>query len=309
MAEYMVKARWGRIGRWEQVVLVLLLLGGSETGIRAEEFQVTLVDRFGNKHEISRFTYQDRAELSYYVGDVNRIRSFAQLDRVVFEGEEGDEEQVIKVHRRGGGSETGSILTGGNSGLRAHDAFGGGYAEIKFNGVTELGPFYIRLNDVREVIFRHPEGSEAPREHLLKATIINTKGESFEVEHLRYFGNTRFKLKQRRLQRPIDMYKVAKIDFIETESREEQRPVTVELWSGKTLQGTVNVSTVRLPGETDKAYYTRQETVFTGRFNGGMFAIGMDVLRQIRFHQEKEEEKVEEEQIENSGGDTTATQQ
>ena len=309
MAENLVGEKWGRIGEWGRLTLALLVLVGSAVGVRAEEFQVTLVDRFGNKHEISRFTYQDRHELRYYVGDVNLVRSFNLLDRIVFQGEEGDEEQVIEVHLRRGGTEHGTILTGGNSGLRAHDAFGGGYAEIKFNGVTELGPFYIRLNDVREVIFRHPAGSEPPAEPLLKATVINTKGQRFEVEHLRYLGNDRFKFKKGRNQRPIDMYKIAKIDFIETESRQEQRPVTVELWSGMTLQGTVDVSTVRLPGETDKAYFTRQETVFTGRFNGGMFAIGMGVLRQIRFYEEIEEEadheEIEAEAEEDPAGQTS----
>ena len=97
--------------------------------------------------------------------------------------------------------------------------------------------------------------------------------------------------------RPIAMHKIEKIDFAEVGSGEEKRPVTLTLWSGRVLQGTLNISLVRLPGETDRVYNNRRNAAFTGRTERGPFHIGAQDLRQIRFR------KVEEEVIEEEVGE------
>ena len=61
----------------------------------------------------------------------------------------------------------------------------------------------------------------------------------------------------------------------------------IALRSGRILQGTVAISHVRLPGETDRNYYTRLNEVFTGVSKRGYFAIGLQDVKQIRFRLEE----------------------
>ena len=64
--------------------------------------------------------------------------------------------------------------------------------------------------------------------------------------------------------------------------------VTLSAWTVKT-QGTVDISHVRLPGETDRSYYTRLNEVFTGASASGRFSIGLQDVKQIRFRPEENE--------------------
>ena len=275
--------------KWLVRVLILTVMWGGESRAIQSKIKATVVDRLGNKHEVAKFAYQDRIELEYYVGDVRQIKPFARIDRIVFEGNRGDEEQTISVYLRNGGTEVGSILTGGNSAPRAQDTFGSGRAEILFSGVSEFGPFILRLNEVREVIIRHPVGSLLPPDESLKATLITVKGKRFEVSELRFQGKTRFDFTQGRMRRSLSMSKIDKIDFIDSGGTAEKRPVTISLRMGKTLQGTVGISAVRLPGETDRNYYTRLNEVFTGDSKVGSFAIGLQDVKHIRFRRNTED--------------------
>ncbi len=51
--------------------------------------------------------------------------------------------------------------------------------------------------------------------------------------------------------------------------------------------GTVEASTVRLSGETDKSYFERVNKAFTGKVGSGPFGIGMHAIRHIRFQKDK----------------------
>ena len=91
------------------------------------------------------------------------------------------------------------------------------------------------------------------------------------------------------MSRSLSINKIEKIDFFASQSSEEKRPVTIALQTGKILQGTVAISHVRLPGETDRNYYTRLNEVFTGTTQRGDFSIGLQDVKQIRFRPEEDE--------------------
>ena len=274
----------GRRG-WLGVIAAIVVIWGGESRAGQSNTEVTVIDRLGNRQEVTKFAFQERSEFEYYAGDVRQIRPFSQIDRIVFEGNRGDEEQTITVYLRKGQTEVGTILTGGNTAPRAHTAFGGGRAEIKFTGMAPNAPFYMRLNDVREVIIHHPPGDKPAEEAPLKAALITLDGKRFEVSQLRYLGRTRFAFNQGRLRRSVEMRKIARIDFVESGGPEEVRPVTITLWSEKSLQGTVDISMVRLPGETDKAFAARLKAAFIGDSGTGPFSIGLQDVKQIRFYQ------------------------
>ena len=286
-----------RTQRWSLAIAVTVLIFGGAVQAAPPTFDATLIDRSGNRYEVRRLTYKDRTELEYYVADQRRVRPFKQLKRLLFQGSANDEEQTITIELRQGGKEIGSILTGGSTVPRAAQTLGRGYTSIDFAGVSDLGPFSMRLSDVREVIFRHPKDEVFKADPVLKADFITLRGERFVVSEMRYMGKLRFEFNENGNRfRPMAMHKIDKIDFAEVGSGEENRPVTLTLWSGRVLQGTVNISLVRLPGETDRVYNNRRNAAFTGRTEKGPFAIGVQDLRQIRFKKVEEEEADEVEQ-------------
>ena len=241
-----------------------------------------VVDRYGNQHKVERFTYQGRQDLEVYIDDQRRILSFDLVDRMRFEGEPGDEEQVVSLQMRSGKRERGTVISGG--GAAPHqDAIGGGGSGRRFTGVTSLGPFFILVGDVREVILQHPEGEEIPQELVLGATIITLEGKRFEVEDLRFRGKQRLDFFRGRNKRFIPLERVDKIDFDDSGAAEEFRPITATYWNGRTVMGTVDAGIVRLSGETDKSFYDRVNAALTGRTSAGPFSMGMHDIKQIRF--------------------------
>ncbi|MBI2506276.1 MAG: hypothetical protein HYW07_23930 [Candidatus Latescibacteria bacterium] len=271
-------------------VLLATLWAATARGANPE-LRATIVDRMGNQHQVAKFSYQDRAELEYFVGDQPRAVQLADIARFRLDGEREDEEVQITLTWRNGNSETGRIFTGG-SGIAPHqDALGSGQVSNRLSGVTELGPFFILLSDVREVILLHPASLAPAKEPKLKATVVDLEGRRFEVHQLRYRGQLRLDFTQGRKQRSIDLAKISRIEF--TEERDpgtEFRPIILTFWSGKTLQGTVDASTVRLGGETDRIYQLRVGAAFTGELASGPFAIGLQDLKLVRFYPEEEEE-------------------
>lgn len=273
---------------YPMVLLVLLLaLGGVVEGWAT---QAIVIDRYGNQHKVERFAYQGRQEIEIYIGDQRRMLQLALIDRMRFEGESRDEEQSISLTLRSGKSEKGVMLTGG--GAAPHqDAVGGGSSGRRFTGVTSLGPFFILVNDVQEIILQHPEGEEVVEEPVLKATVITLDGKRFEVEDLRFRGKLRLDFFRGRNKRFIPLDKVDKIDFDDSGAAEEFRPITATYWNGRTVMGTVDASTVRLSGETDKSYYERVNAALTGKTGSGPFSIGMHYVKQIRFRAQSEDEE------------------
>jgi hypothetical protein len=252
--------------------------------------RATIVDRMGNQHQVSKLSYQGRTELEYFVDDQPRTAQLIDVARLRLEGEREDEEVELTLFWRNGTSETGRIFTGG-SGIAPHqDALGSGQVSHRLSGVTELGPFFILLSDVREVIFSHADSPPPTKEPKLKATVIDLEGRRFEVSKLRYRGQLRLDFTQGRKQRSIELAKISRIEF--TEERDpgvEFRSFILTFWSGKSIQGTVDASTVRLGGETDRIYQTRVGAAFTGELADGPFAIGLHGLKLIRFYPEEEE--------------------
>lgn len=91
-------------------------------------------------------------------------------------------------------------------------------------------------------------------------------------------------------KRFIPLTKVERIDFQDGAIGDEFRPITATYWTGKTVMGTIEASTVRLSGETDKSYFERVNQAFTGRTGSRPFSIGVHAIKHIRF-QEFEEDK------------------
>ena len=249
-----------------------------------------VVDRYGNQHKVERFTYQSRQEIEVYINDQRRILPFDLVDRMRFEGEPGDEEQVVSLQMRSGKREKGTVISGGGSAPH-QDAIGGGGSGRRFTGVTSLGPFFILVGDVREVILQHPEGEAIPQELVLKATIITLEGKRFEVEDLRFRGKQRLDFFRGRNKRFIPLKRVDKIDFDDSGAAEELRPMTATYWNGRTVMGTVDAGIVRLSGETDKSFYDRVNAALTGRTPAGPFSVGMHHIKQIRFSKGKSDQR------------------
>lgn len=278
-------------GLWGGVVL-LAALWVSASGAATSPLKATIIDRYGNQHQVDQFTFQGRQDLEIYIQGQRRLVELVRVARVRFEGERSDEEQRVVLVFRTGGQEAGLMVTGGASSPH-QDAVGGGSSGRRFSGVTELGPFFILASDVQEIVLRYPVGEEPPAEKILKATVITLNGRRFEVENLRFHGKQRLDFFRGRNKRFIPLDKVARIDFEDGGTGDEFRPITATYWSGKTVMGTVEASLVRLSGETDKSYFERVNQAFTGTIGSSRFAIGMHDIKHIRFRQDEAEESAE----------------
>ena len=280
--------------QWSGAV-VLAVLWVTASWAATSPLKATVVDRYGNQHQVDKFTFQGRQDLEIYVQGQRRLVALTRVARLRFEGERGDEEQRVVLVWRNGGEEQGVMVTRSSSSPH-QDAVGGGGSGRRFAGVTDLGPFFILASDVREVILRHPVGEKPPEDKVLKATVITVEGKRFEVANLRFRGKQRLDFFKGRKKRFIPLTKVARIDFQGGASGEEFRPITATYWTGKIVMGMVEASIVRLSGETDKSYFERVHRAFTGRMGSGPFAIGMHAIKQIRFQEDKPEEIVEDSQ-------------
>ena len=151
----------------------------------------------------------------------------------------------------------------------------------RFSGVTALGPFLVRLSDIREILLHHTSPAEAAPD--LRATVITVEGRRLEVRNLRYRNDTHFDFDQGRKQRSQQMERVKRIEFADTTPNTEVRAVTISFRSGKVVQGTVDAGTVRLGGETDRQYARRVGAAFTGQGPSGGLRLGLHQIKLIRF--------------------------
>ena len=275
-------------GRWGGFV-ALAMLWASVVGAATSPLKATIIDRYGNQHQVDRLTFQGRQDLEIYVAGQRQLMALAKISRLRFEGERGDEEQRVVLALRSG-AETEVVIQTGSSSSPHQDAVGGGSSGRRFAGVTDLGPFFILASDIREIILRYPVGEIAPEDKVLKATIITTEGKRIEVENLFFRGKQRMDFFRGRDKRFIPLTKVERIDFQDGAIGDEFRPITATYWTGKTVMGTIEASTVRLSGETDKSYFERVNQAFTGRTGSRPFSIGVHAIKHIRF-QEFEEDK------------------
>ncbi|MFA6111505.1 MAG: hypothetical protein WDA75_22330 [Candidatus Latescibacterota bacterium] len=283
-------SRYRLADRFTLTGLLLVLWGAAGSWAASPPLKATVIDRAGVQHQVDRFVVQDRLDLEYYVAGHRRIVPLREIDRFRYEGDRGDEEQTVIVILRSGKQETGVALTGSN--MAPHgDASGSGAGISRLTGMTPLGPFSILTSEVREVILRHPESEPPPAARVLKATVVAVDGKRFELEEVRFRGSERLEYNLGRKPRFVDLTKVSVIDFDDVGPGVEERPVTILLWSGRTIQGTVDASTVRLGGENDRNYFERVNAAFTGRGAAGAFGIGAHAVKQVRFQAVEEPAK------------------
>jgi hypothetical protein len=278
--------------RHQMSLVVLFSITASALGTTlassAGATEALVIDRFGNRHDLSAIRIKDRTELEYYVGDERRKASFDHIQKFVVDGATGDEERPVKVHLRSGRVDAGMLFTGGqessaNQGFNASSS--GGRAPTGVSGKTSLGPWLLSLDDVREVRFQHPEGEPAPAERpALKAAVVTTKGALFEVADLLLAKKQILRYSQNRRKMTLDLAKIERIQFAEYSSGQEDRQITITLWGGTAVHGSVNATVARYTGETDKQYARRVGAAVTGNMAEGLFSAGMHEIKLIRFH-------------------------
>ncbi|MEW6752627.1 MAG: hypothetical protein AB1505_16830 [Candidatus Latescibacterota bacterium] len=263
--------------------LALALVAGAALQGRAAGIGATVIDREGVRHEVTNLQYQGRTQLEYYVSGDRRVVPLQRIEKLRLGDDSGSESQMITVTLRDGTAETGSIVSGAS--LVPHeDVVGGTSVLSRFTGSTALGPFFMPIASVQEVILHHADTAGAVEDTVPRATVVLVNGESFEVRDLRFRGGRRLNYSIGARERFQDLAKVSRIEFEDETAHEEMRPVTIALWSGKTIQGTMEAGRVRLPGETDRAFFDRVYAAFTGKAGGGPFNIGVHDVKLIRFH-------------------------
>jgi len=265
------------------VGVVAAALWGSAWPVHGQDLQGTIIDRRGRRHELKRLKVHGGTKLEYYVGQERRVVPLEQLTRFKFEGEQGEEKQAVRVEFRSGRTEAGTIHIDVSGSVPHQDTQGGAYFLGGVSGSTDLGPFLLRLSEVSEIILKHDDASGPPVDLTVRASVINLRGQRFEVEDLRYRGGSSFNFARGRLKRSVDLNKIARIEFGDAGSGRELRAVTVTLHSGKKMQGQTDASVVRLAGETDGMYARRVGAALTGRTGIGPFAMGMHQVKLIIF--------------------------
>ena len=272
---------WSRVSAALVALAVAALLTPLASG--AKGTKATVIDRFGDRYELSAIKIKDRTELEYYVGDERRAVAFEEIQRIVIDGEAGEEERPVRVYLRRGRVEAGRMFTGGHGASPHQDSFGGARAPTGLTGNTNLGPFVRSLDDVKEVRFRHT--TEAPPEAPeLKAMLVTTEGSLFEVADLRVMEKRVLKYSRGKRSLSLDLSKVDRIQFNEYSIGQEQRPITITLWGGKQIHGMVEAAVARYSGETDRQYARRVGAAVTARTATGSVSLGMHEVKLIRFH-------------------------
>ncbi|MBT5055543.1 MAG: hypothetical protein HOM68_03285 [Gemmatimonadetes bacterium] len=264
--------------RIEPVILLLVL--ACVTAAAAVPYQGTVITRSGDRHTVANLDFQGRDEIEVYVDDVRRLLTFDQIDRLRF-GELRTEEIPVVLHLRSGDQLEAVISTGGGRNTPSASTVGGARGTSGFTGTTQLGPFYILLEQIAEIRFAH-EGK--PESVVIRpATVVDLQGRRFEVNSLRYRGRSSFDYQQDNQKRTKEMERITTLEFEDVEGQ-EIRPVVITFVTGRQTQGTVDAGTVRLSGETDAMYRRRVVEVFTGSTPQGPFAMGLHQLKLIRFN-------------------------
>ncbi len=264
------------------VALVLLMLALAATSTHATPLTATVVDRNGDRHEVRNLAYQQQPEFELYVGDIRQLVRFSQIERLSLGGNTGERQLPATVTMRDGQVFKARMYDAGAGGAAPHrSVVSGPTSHPGLTGSSDLGPFVLQLNGVRDILFHHTdEAQEAVR---LGATVVDTQGRRFEVDNLRFRNRTTFHYEQGRNRRVKQMARIARIDFEESSQATESRNVSVTFVSGKVARGTIEAGTVRVPGETDRLHQQRVFEAMTGTIAGAPFALGLHQVRLIRF--------------------------
>lgn len=269
----------------------------------AADLTATVVDRKGVTHTVRKIEVSGSSQLEYYVDGRRRQVPLEAISRFRIAGASQAEQAPIVVTLRSGRTEEGTIVIA--AGVTPHDdvVAGSGYVSDRITGSTDLGPLFLPLSDVQEVILHHPEGEVVAAEAALKATIVDMRGRRYDVMDLRYRGEDAFQYTQGRKKRRVELRHVDRLQFGDSAGG-EVRPVTITYRNGKVIQGEVDASTVRLAGEVDHIYYARVDSAFTGRQASGVYAIGLQNVKLVLLH--AEEADGEEADTASPAADTTA---
>lgn len=170
--------------------VMLFVWGGSSAYAASRGAKVTVVDRSGNRFEVSNFKYQKQDELIFSTGTGRSRLKFKNIKKITFKGEVGDEQQPISITLTNGRSSYGTIFVGGPSSGGMYGGYGAG--QIAFSGETKLGRFVLPLKRTKEVIFHHEKvfrkcpvcGTMFDQEGYIFCPYHGRRLETVEADHL-----------------------------------------------------------------------------------------------------------------------------
>jgi len=118
------------------------------------ETRATVIDRVGNRFEVSKLKYRKHDEFSFSAGPERKVLKLREIRKITFKGEAQEAEQPIDLILTNGKTAVGTISVGGTR--QSEGAFRAyGPTQITFSGVTKLGRFVLPLRDTKEVILYH----------------------------------------------------------------------------------------------------------------------------------------------------------
>lgn len=269
-----------RVTRWLPVVAILLLAAANATS--AANLKGTVIDRQGKRHTVTKIAIRGTTTLEYYVSGKRQLLNLARIERLRIEGTPQEQEVPITVTLRSGRVDQGMIIINGGSSPHDDVVGGGSHVSDRLTGSTSLGPLFIPLSDIQEVLLEHPEDAPIIPD-AVGGSIVDGRGKRFTVSDIRYRGNDAFRFSQGRKKRRVALRHVSRLEFGDSPGG-EVRPVKITYRTGRIVQGQVDASTVRLPGEVDHVYRTRIDSAFTGKRSvGRLFGIGLDRVKLVLF--------------------------
>lgn len=300
MSSYCISSH--RMSRY-RVLFAMLVLGGSADSLRAADIVGIVVDRTGSRHQVRDLEIRGSTTLEYYVSGRRRQMQMARIERLHIGGTPQDQEAPVTVTMRTGLVEKGTMIINAGSSL-SDDAGSASHVSDRLTGKTNLGPLFLPLTDVQEVLFQHSKDAPLVPD-MVSGSIVDERGRRFVVSDIRYRGDDAFRFKQGRKKKRVALRHVSRLEFGDSPGG-ELRPVTITYQTGRVVQGQVDASTVRLSGEVDHVYRTRTDSAFTGvRSEGGMFGIGLKRVKLVLVKAPAEET---DEATETSEGQTQESQ-
>ncbi|MBI4531493.1 MAG: hypothetical protein HY709_08200 [Candidatus Latescibacteria bacterium] len=139
--------------RWIRGTILLLAIIVGGTPVVAVELRATVVDRDGNRFEVTNFKYEGQDAFPMIVSDKRTMVKFKEVKQIEFRGAPNDETQPVLVVFLDGRTSQGEVFVGGSG--RIVGTGGSVSAQMAFTGNTSLGKFRLSLKRVKEVIF-HP---------------------------------------------------------------------------------------------------------------------------------------------------------
>jgi hypothetical protein len=266
----------------------VLLVGGA-VSLQAADIEATVIDRQGVRHEVRKLEIRGSTILEYYVSGKRRRMDMARIERIHIGGTAQDQEAPLTVTLRTGRVEAGTIIIDGGSSPHDDVVGGGGQISDRLTGSTSLGPLFVPLSDVRDILFLHDEDEPLVPDEV-SGSIIDQRGRRFAVSDIRYRGDEAFRFQQGRKRRRVALRHLSRLEFGDSPGG-EMRPVKLTYRTGKVVQGEVDASTVRLAGEGDHVYRTRVDSAFTGISPAGAaFGIGLKTVMLVLIDHATEEE-------------------